>query len=205
MPRFTPLSVEARDLACRRGGRLVFAGLSFRLRAGEGLAVTGPNGSGKSSLLRLLAGLLRAEAGELRIAGAGEEAVVHYFGHAEGLKPALTLAETLQGWAALYGGDRRAVGRAAEAVGLGHALPLPVGVLSAGQRRRAGLARLLIAPRPFWLLDEPTAALDSGGEAMLGRLMEEHLAAGGLIIAATHQTLPLPLVLDLEALALAEA
>jgi heme exporter protein A len=205
MPRFPPLSVEARDLACRRGGRLVFAGVSFCLRAGEGLAVTGPNGSGKSSLLRLLAGLLRAEAGELRFEGADDEPVIHYFGHADGLKPALTLAETLQGWAALYGGDRAGVGTAAEAVGLGHALPLPVGVLSAGQRRRAGLARLLIAPRPLWLLDEPNAALDSGGEAMLGRLMAEHLAAGGLIVAATHQKLPLPLVLDLEALALAEA
>jgi heme exporter protein A len=188
---FPPISIEAENLACRRGGRLVFAGLSFRAEAGTLLAVTGPNGSGKSSLLRVLAGLLRAEAGTLRVERSGEdEPAIHYLGHADALKPAFTLRETIRFWAALYGCKSADVASAAEAVGLGHALALPVGVLSAGQRRRAGLARLIVAPRPLWLLDEPTAALDSEGEMMVGRLIRRHLAAGGLAIAATHQELP---------------
>jgi heme exporter protein A len=188
---FAPLTVEVRDLACVRGGRLVFSGLGFRLSAGELLAVTGPNGSGKSSLLRVLAGLLRPEAGSLAFHGRSEEeSVAHYLGHADALKPALSLRETLRFWAALHSGAEPGVASAADRVGLGHALELPAGVLSAGQRRRAGLARLLVAPRPLWLLDEPGSALDREGEALLGRLMAEHLAAGGLIAAATHQALP---------------
>jgi heme exporter protein A len=188
---FPPIAVEARDLACRRGGRLVFAGLSFRAEAGTLMAVRGPNGAGKSSLLRILAGLLRPEAGSVRVEGKSEdEPVAHYLGHADALKPALTLRETLRFWAALCGGERSGVAEAAGAVGLAHALDLPTGVLSAGQRRRANLARLLLCPRPLWLLDEPTAALDRDGGALLGRLIVEHLAAGGLAIAATHQDLP---------------
>jgi heme exporter protein A len=188
---YDPVAVEARDLACVRGETLVFSGLSFRVPAGTLLVVTGPNGSGKSSLLRIVAGLIRPEAGSLGIEGAGGEVgLVHYLGHADALKPALSLAETLSFWAALYGGEKRALAGAAGRVGLGHALRLPVAVLSAGQRRRAGLARLLVAPRPLWLLDEPGAALDRDGEALLGRLMAEHLGAGGTIIAATHQDLP---------------
>lgn len=154
------------------------------------MAVTGPNGAGKSSLLRVLAGLLRPESGTLMIDGAGDEqASAHYLGHADALKPALTLAEMLGFWADLYRGHRN-VAAAAEQVGLGHAFRLPVGVLSAGQRRRAGLARLLIALRPLWLLDEPGSALDRAGEALLATLMRGHLAAGGIIVAATHQDLP---------------
>ncbi len=186
-----PLAVEARDLACVRGGRLVFSGLTFRAAVGSLLAVTGPNGAGKSSLLRVLAGLLRPEAGMLAFHGRGEkEPIAHYLGHADALKPALSLRETLSFWAALYGAPQAALASAAARVGLGHALDLPAGVLSAGQRRRAGLARLLAAPRPLWLLDEPGAALDREGEALLGDMMAEHLAAGGLIVAATHQDLP---------------
>jgi heme exporter protein A len=190
MTRFPPLAVEGRGLACARGGRSVFADASFQVRSGAALAVTGPNGSGKSSLLRIIAGLLRAQAGTLTFEGAGETPFIHYLGHADALKPALSLAETLRFWAALYGNAERPVD-AAEDVGLAHALGLPVGVLSAGQRRRAGLARLLVSPRPLWLLDEPFAALDAEGEALLARLMVGHLEAGGLIVAATHQTLPL--------------
>jgi heme exporter protein A len=197
---FPRIAVEAENLACRRGGRLVFTDLSFRAEAGKLLAVTGPNGSGKSSLLRILAGLLRPEAGTLRVEGMSEEEpATHYLGHADALKPALTLRETLRFWAALYSGGHAGETPAAEAVGLAHALDLPADVLSAGQRRRAGLARLLIAPRPVWLLDEPTAALDRDGEALVGRLIEGHLAADGLAIAATHQALPVAphAVLDL--------
>ena len=187
--------VEARELACSRGGRAVFSGVSFRLERGQVLAVTGANGAGKSSLLRLIAGLLRPEAGSIRFEGRVEdEPVTQYLGHADALKSALTLRETLRFWSVLHQQGRVAAdadfSEAADAVGLGHALDLHVGVLSAGQRRRAGLARLTLAPRPLWLLDEPTASLDSDGEALLGRLMRGHVSRGGMIVAATHQHLP---------------
>lgn len=197
---FVPLEVEARDLACVRGGRLVFVDVSFDAAAGSLLTVTGPNGAGKSSLLRILAGLLRPEAGSLAFHGRDpDEPVAHYLGHADALKPALSLRETLSFWAALYGAERQPdFASTAARVGLGHALDLPAGVLSAGQRRRAGLARLLMTPRPLWLLDEPGAALDRDGELLLGTMMAEHLAAGGLIVAATHQDLPIPPHQELE-------
>lgn len=197
MPFADPaLAVEAKNLSCDRGGRRVFSDLSFRLERGRLLVVTGPNGAGKSSLLRLLAGLGRPEAGSFRVEGrSGEDAVTHYLGHADALKPALTFRETLRFWGEIY----RQQGsipldadfdECADTVGLRHAIDLPVGVFSAGQRRRAALARLLLSPRPLWLLDEPTSSLDSDGEALLGALIAEHLAAGGLIVAATHQDLP---------------
>lgn len=154
--------------------------------SGEFLAVTGANGSGKSSLLRILAGLLRPESGAFTVEGRqGEEPIAHYLGHSDALKPTLTLRETLHFWAVLYGGDDPC-DEAAGQVGLRHALGLPVGVLSAGQRRRAGLARLLIAPRPLWLLDEPGSALDRDGAAVLAALLERHRATGGIAIAAVH-------------------
>jgi heme exporter protein A len=189
------IAVEGSDLTCRRGGRIVFSGLSFRLERGRLLAVTGANGSGKSTLLRILAGLLSPEAGTVRIEGADEEhAVTHYVGHADALKPALTLRETLAFWNVLYQQGLGALDadfdECAGRIGLRHALDLPTGVFSAGQRRRASLARLLLSPRPLWLLDEPTSSLDRDGETLLGSLMAEHLAAGGLIVAATHQELP---------------
>jgi len=203
---FPPLAaIEARELTVSRGGRLVLSGLSFHARPGTLTALTGPNGSGKSTLLRVLAGLLRPDSGTLRFEGWGEAtAISHYLGHADALKPALSLRETLSFWAALYGsGERGSAGDPAQAaaeVGLAHALDLPVGVLSAGQRRRAGLARLLLNPRPLWLLDEPAAALDRDGEALLGRLLAAHLGAGGLVMAATHGDLPITpdAVLDLS-------
>lgn len=198
-----PLAVEASDIACSRGGRLVFSGVSFVIGSGDLLAVTGPNGAGKSTLLRALAGLLRVEAGTLRFQGAlDDEPVAHYLGHADALKPALSLGETLRFWTTLYRGEQGEAGviAAAARVGLGHAFGLPVGVLSAGQRRRAGLARPLIAPRRLWLLDEPTAALDREGEVLLGELLAEHLSAGGVAVVASHQDLPVSpsAVLDLR-------
>jgi heme exporter protein A len=194
---FTAFAVEASDLACTRGGRRVFSALSFRLDGGRLLAVTGPNGAGKSSLLRVLAGLIRPAAGSLRIEGKGEDAVAHYLGHSDALKPALTLRETLHFWWSIYRHEGRAMtdadlAGAAETVGLRHALDLPVGIFSAGQRRRAALARLVLSPRPLWLLDEPTSSLDGKGEILLGGLMKDHLTAGGLIVAATHAGLPIP-------------
>lgn len=191
IPELPPVRVEAADLACVRGGRPVFAGVDFQADSGELLAITGPNGSGKSSLLRMLAGLLPPAAGHLRIDPVDPPAL-DLLGHADGLKPALTLRENLRFWARLFAGsaDDGLITDAASRVGLGHALDLPAGVLSAGQRRRAGLARLSLSRRPLWLLDEPGAALDRDGEAVLGGLMQAHLAAGGAIIAATHLALP---------------
>jgi heme exporter protein A len=194
---FAPLALEATDLACNRAGRVVFTGVSLRLEHGQVLAVTGPNGSGKSSLLRVLAGLLPPVAGALRFDGRGEdEPVIHYVGHSDALKAAMSLRETLRFWTAVYRQQGRVTldpdfDEAAQTVGLGHTLDFPFGVLSAGQRRRAGFARLLLSPRPLWLLDEPTASLDRDGEALLASLMTDHLSKGGLIVAATHQDLPI--------------
>jgi len=191
------LALQVMDLSCVRGGRLVFSGVSFRVERGQLLAVTGPNGSGKSSLLRLLAGLLRPQAGNIRLEGVGEdEGAVHYLGHADGLKSAQTLRETLRFWTTVYQQRGRValesdLEEAATRVGLRHALALPVGVLSAGQRRRASLARFILSERLLWLLDEPLTSLDREGELMLGSLMERHLASGGIVVAATHQNLPI--------------
>jgi heme exporter protein A len=203
---FAPIVLEALDLVCSRGGRLVFSRISFRVASGEVLVVAGPNGAGKSSLLRLVAGLLQPDSGSITwTEQSDDEPIAHYLGHADALKPALTLAETLRFWAVLYRPGRVAVeaewDEAAERVGLGHALRLPVGVLSAGQRRRAALARFILSPRPLWLLDEPTASLDSDGEALLESLMRDHIGRGGLIVAATHQALPIAsnFVLKLQA------
>jgi heme exporter protein A len=185
------MRLSGTDLAAARGGRSVFAGLSFALGDGELLAVTGPNGAGKSTLLRLAAGLLRPSAGTIALDPPPEEglpAQVHYLGHLDALKPALTVRENLAFWRRIWrSGD---IGAALDEVGLGHLDHLPAGALSAGQRRRVAIARLLIAPRPIWLLDEPTAALDAAAEATLGRLIARHRQGGGLVIAAIHRDLP---------------
>jgi heme exporter protein A len=182
-------------LACRRGGRLVFAGLDCRLPAGGALLLTGANGSGKSSLLRILATLLAPAAGRLTCGGApvaaeaaAYRASLHYVGHLDGIKPALTAREMLGFWAALRGVPA-ATDTALAAFGLEAAADWPSRWLSAGQRRRLALARLIAAPAPVWLLDEPTAALDPDGEARLAAAIAEHRAAGGRVAVATHQPL----------------
>jgi heme exporter protein A len=181
-------------LGCRRGGRLVFAGLDCRMAAGGALVLTGANGSGKSSLLRLLATLLEPAAGHLSWDGAavaadpaGYRAVLHYVGHLDGMKPALTAREMLGFWAALRGNASPATEAALAAFGLETAADWPCRWLSAGQRRRLALARLIVAPAPIWLLDEPTAALDADGEERLVAAIAEHRAAGGRVAVATHQ------------------
>jgi heme exporter protein A len=181
------------NLACRRGERLVFAGLSLRLPAGAALIVTGANGSGKSSLLRLLATLLRPETGRLLWGGAAiaadpgpYRASIHYVGHLDAIKPALTPRETLEFWAGQRAG-RAAAGEALSALGLDRVADWPCRWLSAGQRRRLALARLVAPPAPVWLLDEPAAALDTDGEGRLATLIAAHRAAGGRVVVATHQ------------------
>jgi heme exporter protein A len=180
----------ASDLGCIRGGRQVFRDLSFAVGAGEALVVTGPNGAGKSSLLRLIAGLVRPTQGRLALEGGDPELTigeqVHYLGHQDALKPSLSVHENLAFWADFLGGRGTKVGAGLAAVGLDGLARLPAAYLSAGQRRRLSLARLIAAPRAIWLLDEPTSALDAAAQASLADLMRSHLAGGGLILAATH-------------------
>ena len=190
------LALRVDSLALARGGRTLAGDLSFRLAAGEALVVTGPNGAGKSTLLRVLAGLLEPAAGAARLEGAGEDDEIapraHYIAHADAQKSALTVTENLEFWARTLGAAGGMAPREALAqFALGHAADLPVGYLSAGQRRRAGLARLLVAPRPIWLLDEPATALDAASQRRLAEAMAAHLARGGLIVAATHVPLGL--------------
>jgi heme exporter protein A len=173
-----------------RGGREVFAGLDFETSSGEALAITGPNGSGKTSLLRLIAGLLVPAAGAISLDGGEAELTLpeqaHYLGHRDALKPALSVLENLSFWRDFLGGETSDAGESLASVALGHAAHLPAAYLSAGQRRRLSLARLLAVRRRIWLLDEPTAALDAAGQDLFAGLMRDHLARGGLIITATH-------------------
>ena len=192
----------AEDIACRRGGRLVFAGLSFRVPAGGALILRGANGSGKSSLLRLLAGLTPVAAGRLLwgetpVADdpAAHRGRIRYLGHLDGLKGAFSPRETLCFAAALHGcpvaRDAAPVAQALAGFALEAVADWPAAWLSAGQRRRLGLARLLVAPAPLWLLDEPTSALDEDGARRLDAAIAEHRAAGGRLVVATHAALPL--------------
>ena len=187
------------DLACRRGDRPVFAGVSFHLQPGGALLLTGSNGSGKSSLLRVLATLLPAERGAIRWRGApiaddlpGYRAALHYLGHLDALKPALTPRDTLRFWAALRGVAATDVAGALAGFALEPLADVPCRWLSAGQRRRVALARLAAAPAPLWLLDEPAAPLDRAGEAELAAAVAAHRRHGGIAIVATHAPLDLP-------------
>jgi heme exporter protein A len=187
------MRLSGRGVGCIRGGREVFSGLDFAAAAGEALAVTGPNGSGKTSLLRQIAGLLAIADGSIDLDGGDSELTLaeqaHYLGHRDALKPALSVMENLEFWRDFLGGEASDAAASLAAVGLDHTAQLPALVLSAGQRRRLSIARLLAVRRPVWLLDEPTSALDSDGQAMFSALMQEHLARGGMIVAATHAPL----------------
>ena len=184
------MRLSERGVTCVRGGRTVFAGLDFVASGGDVLAVTGANGSGKTSLLRLIAGLLAPAEGSIALQGGEPELTLaeqtHYLGHRDALKPALSVMENLAFWRDFLGGEVFEASDSLKAVGLDHAAHLPAAYLSAGQRRRLSLARLLVTRRPVWLLDEPTAALDAGGQELFAGLMGDHLGRGGLIVAATH-------------------
>jgi heme exporter protein A len=173
-------------LAASRGLRVLFEGLSLSIAAGEVIELRGPNGSGKSTLLRILAGLTRPHAGEVRMSGAAAEAGLHYLGHLDAIKPSETAAEQARFWARFFGHDPDIAAPAMKRVGLSSRADVPGRGLSAGQKRRLALARLLLDPRPVWLLDEPAAALDTDGRRLAGELVEEHRAAGGVVIAAIH-------------------
>lgn len=184
------------DLTCIRGERTVFQGLGFSVASGEALVLTGANGSGKSSLLRLMAGLLRPAAGAVRWDDAdafadpdAHHARLHYVGHLDAVKPVLTVAENVSFWAAMRGGGN--VGGALAAFGVGHLADVPGRFLSAGQKRRVALARVLAAPAPLWLLDEPATALDKAATALLREAIAGHRATGGMVVVSTHADLGL--------------
>jgi heme exporter protein A len=196
------------NLTCVRGERLVFEGLGFRIESGGALLLLGPNGSGKSTLLRLMAGLHRHAAGRIAWDGIDLGADrdthhrrIHYLGHLDAIKPVLTVRENIAFWARLDGAGGATADAALALIDLEHLADMPGRFLSAGQRRRLALARLLAAEKPLWLMDEPSVALDRGSILALEAALATHRAGGGMAVVATHMTLDLP---DAEALLLDE-
>jgi len=189
------------ELTCLRGDRLVFTGLDFRIAPGDALVLLGPNGSGKSSLLRLMAGLLKPLRGHLSWDDVpvpedpdGHRARIHYVGHLDAVKPVLSAAENLAFWATLGGAadPRGNALRALERLGVPHIATVPGRYLSAGQKRRLNLARVLAAPAALWLLDEPTVALDRAAIALFEEIIAEHRAGGGMVAVSTHVDIAMP-------------
>lgn len=194
------LQLLADNLVVTRGERRVLDGVSFAVAGGEALVLTGANGAGKTTLIRVIAGFLEPGGGELKLMGGDAEISIgqrcHYIGHSNGLKSNLTVEENLGFWARYLGGDGSTSGgerveMALDRFGLIDLHDIPAGYLSAGQKRRLGLARLLVAERPIWLLDEPSVSLDAGSVAVLAAVVNQHLGAGGIAVAATHVALDL--------------
>ncbi len=190
-------AIRCSDVACIRGGRLLFKNLNFEVASGALLSIEGRNGAGKSSLLRMIAGFLPPASGALRIVAEDGEtedaelrgAYIGFLGHQDAVKPQLTVSEQLAFFAGLY--DKSAPAEVLARVGLGGVATAPCQYLSAGQKKRLGLARLLVTGRPLWLLDEPYSALDTEGRAVAADLIRAHLSGGGIAIAATHEPLGL--------------
>jgi heme exporter protein A len=187
------LVLEAKSLACERGGRTIFRELNFAVKSGEAVELRGPNGAGKSSLLRLIAGLNRPAAGTLTLGSTPHEIaeLSHYIGHQEAIKPALSVRENLDFWSRFMGGTTQ---NALVPFKLERLADDEAALLSEGQRRRLALSRLIAVKRPIWLLDEPTVGLDVTALEDLRKVMQSHLNGGGLIIAATHASLGLATV-----------
>ncbi len=193
-------AIRIKDLSLVRGERRLFSGLNLEIHAGQAVALTGRNGAGKTSLLRAVAGLLRPAEGTIAFDGAAGELEaeaaraegLHLVGHHDGLKSTRSAWEELLFQTLWTGGSEASAREAASKLDLDRLLGLEVRRLSAGQRRRVALARLLASPRSLWLLDEPMAPLDAGHRAGFGALMAEHLAGGGMILAAVHDPLPVP-------------
>lgn len=181
------VSLTLEGLGCLRGGRIVFSGIDLALGPGGAALVSGPNGSGKTSLLRTIAGLLPPFAGTV-----SREGRIVFAGEAAALDADRPLARALRFWARLDGGGEAETRRGLEAMGLDRLAEVPVRMLSAGQLKRAGLARVIAGGAPTWLLDEPANGLDAESRARLERAMAAHRAAGGIVVAATHQPLALP-------------
>jgi heme exporter protein A len=184
------MGLSGRDISCTRGGRTVFTGAGFDVGSGEALAITGANGAGKSSLLRILAGLLPLAGGCIHYSENVSELTLaeqaHYLGHRDPFKPALSVRENLTFWQRYLGGPASDIEHALTLVGLDAISHLPAAYLSAGQKRRLSIARLIAVKRPIWLLDEPATALDAAGQSAFIAIMQSHLDGGGLIAAATH-------------------
>jgi heme exporter protein A len=189
------MKLVADRLTLVRGTRTLQSDLSFAVETGSALLITGANGVGKSTLLRAVAGLFPAAAGRVRLEGAAEpDAVaeaVHYFGHLNAVKSSLTVEENVRFWCGYLGGRTENVATALETFGLLPLRDIPAGYLSAGQKRRLGLARLLVAERPVWLLDEPATSLDVASQAVVAGVVNRHLGRGGIVLAATHSPLGL--------------
>ena len=189
------MEISGQDLACERGGRIVFSSLSFSARSGRMLVLRGPNGAGKTSLLRLIAGLSEPASGHLDLTNAPfnvDTALsehVHFIAHQDAIKLYLSVEENLNFWARFHGGGD--VNAAMQAMNLEALSAFQAQRLSAGQKRRLGLARLALVHKPVWLLDEPTVGLDTASQELLSRMMATHLASDGIIIASTHIDLPL--------------
>lgn len=187
------MELVADNLTCRRGGRVVFRDLSFRVGTGQALLLRGPNGAGKSTLLRVIAGMLPVQAGDVAV-GAGSlqrdraavQEQIAYAGHLDAVKPALTVRQNLALWAGIFGVEHTAIEAELERFDLARIGDRPVSQCSAGQKRRLGLARLPVMQRPVWLLDEPTVSLDASASALVADMIREHCAGGGIVLAATH-------------------
>ena len=190
MPSPSSVSLEASAIACERGQRMLFEGLSFALAPGEALLVRGPNGAGKTSLLRQMAGLLPLAAGTLSAPGADDDTplseLCHYVGHLNAAKSALTVEENLAFWMDFLGDGAVDLDGALGSFGLEDLANLPAGLLSAGQKRKLALSRLFAASRPIWLLDEPSVSLDTAAVKHLDAAIRAHLKGGGIAVVSTH-------------------